>query len=724
MPARKPKSNLRTDRIYTLIVWLIGLIVAIVPLWAPNYVFIGISFNKAVLFYALVTILAALYLTLIWRDKSFLPKFNLVGWSFLGLVTALGITSITSVQPYLSFWGTFNRADGWIMWFYYLIFFVIATSVVITRQAWWRVIGISIIGTAAVVVYGLGQAVLWPGVLASLDRWRIESTLGNPVFLGGYLALALPLTLAWALTRVDRQWRYLGLAIAALEILAVMLTWSRGAWLAAIIGGLIFGIVYLCCFQRSWAIRAVAALVIGVSLLLGGCWIGQSLPEQSWLHQASNYFLREESLSLRYQKWGIALEAIYERPLLGWGLENFSVAFDRHYQVPPQSNMSFSEAHSDRPHNEYLGMAINGGILALLAYVILLLSAVWLGCRQIIKSVRKQSNHAETIFYLGCLAAVVAYMVFALTAFQLVDIIPYLLLALAGLGQISYVSTASRRPSYPLWAGIVSLIIGVSVIGLSYWSIIKPLIAMRLADRATIVFQQQKFSESWQFFQRALSQRSYLSNPIRAQMLVLADNAREKVGTQPEFNDFQRQLADLLPMNHKTEPYNSYHYLIFGMYYGHLAEVWPEYLSQSEASFQRVVELTPRKAETYWQWGNIYSQIGDQDQARIKYMKALELEPSNWVINYQVGVWYLNQGEIDQGCALIQRAFVGGHNLKLQTVKPLIELLEAEGQLNQVEFIYQTLIARTRIRSDLDELRVELVDFYLRHNIDNPIEPI
>lgn len=720
MPIHKSKSNFITDRLRTLIIWLIGVTVAVVPLWVPTYVFIGIGFNKAVLFYILVTILILLYLGLIWRDKSYLPKFNLIGWSFIGLVGILAVTTITSVQPYLSFWGTFNRMDGLLMWLYYLIFFIIATSVLNSKQAWWRVISISLVGTALVVIYGLGQLVHWPGVVLPIESsagwYRIGSTLDNPVFLGGYLALVLPITLAWALTRTWRQWRWVGLLIAILEIVLLLFTWSRGAWLGAMVGGLVFIVTYLYYFKRSWAIRIIIGLVVGLGLLLGGLGLSQILPEQSLLHTASQYFLRTDSIGLRYQTWKITQQAIYEKPLLGWGLENFSVAFDGNYQVSRERNVPFSEAHNDRPHNEYLGMAINGGVFGLLAYIMLLFSAIWLGYRQVIKSVRQQKTRVDAIFYLGCLATVIAYGIFAMTAFQLVDIILYLLIALAGLGQVFPTSTLRRGTYKSILITVVCFVACISIIGLSYWSVIKPLSAVHLADKGTIVFQQQKFSESWQFFQKALAQESYLSNPIRVQMVVLADSYRNEFNNQPEFNNFQRQLANLLPANHKTEPYNSYHYFIFGLYYGHLAEVWPEFLIKSEDSFKRSIELAPRKAETYWQQGNIYGQLGDLEKARANYIAALDLEPANWTINYHVGSWYLIQGDLDQGHNLIQRALTNGYMPRLDTIKPVIQFLEEKGKIKQVEQIYQALIANGRTYPDLYISISELAQFYKRHN--------
>ena len=723
MSNHKLKSNLITNRLHTFAIWLIGIIVASVPLWVPTYVFIGIGFNKAVLFYILITVLVLVYLCLIWRDRSYLPKFNLVGWSFLGLVVVLAITTITSVQPYLSFWGTFNRTDGLLMWFYYLIFFIIATSILNTRKAWWQVIGISVVGTTAVVIYGLGQFVHWPGIALSpgtSDDWRrIGSTLDNPVFLGGYLALALPLILAWTLSlaRVSRQWYYFGLTNVILGALILVLTWSRGAWLAAVVGGLVFGITYLYFFKRAWVTRVVIGLIIGFGLLLGGLGLNQSLPEQFWAHKAvDQYFLRSDSIVARYQSWQIATEAIIERPLLGWGLENFSVVFDRNYQGSQERNVTFAEVHTDRPHNDYLGMAINGGVFALIAYIMLLLSGIWLGYRQAFKLIRQQKTYLDAVFYLGCLTTVVIYGVFALTAFQLVGIIPYLLLALVGLGQIFFVSSSARLSHYSDWKMWTCFVIGVSMISLSYWSIVKPLVAVHFADQGTIVFQQQKFSESWKFFQRALAQNSYLSNPIRVQMVVLANNQRKTFVDQSEFNNFQLQLADLLPENYKTEPYNSYQYFIFGLYYGHLAEVWPEFLSKAETSFQQAIELAPNKAETYWQWGNIYGQLGDLEIAKTKYTKALDLEPYNGIINYKVGAWYLAQGDLDQGGVLIRRALSNGHTPRLKDLKIVIQFLDERAEFEQVELIYQTLITNGRAYPDLSMAIAELAQFYQKHN--------
>ena len=723
MLSRKPKSNLITNRLHTLAIWLIGITVASVPLWIPTYVFIGIGFNKAVLFYILTTVLILTYLCLIWRDKGYLPKFNLVGWSFLGLVIVLAITTITSVQPYLSFWGTFNRTDGLLMWFYYLIFFIIATSILNTRKAWWQVIGISVVGTTAVVIFGLGQFVHWPGFALSpgtSDDWRrIGSTLDNPVFLGGYLALALPLILAWALSlvRVSRQWYYFGLTNVILGTFVLVLTWSRGAWLAAIVGGLVFGITYLNFFKKAWATRVVIGLIIGLGLLLGGLGLSQSLPEQSWVHKAvDKYFLRSNSIVSRYQSWQIATKAIIERPLLGWGLENFNVVFDRNYQGSQERNVTFAEVHTDRPHNDYLGMAINGGVVALVAYIVLLLSGIWLGYRQALKLIRQQKPYADTVFYLGCLTTVVIYSVFALTAFQLVGIIPYLLLALTGLGQIFFVSSSVRPLHRSVWKMWACFFIGTGMVGLSYWSIVKPLLAVRFADRGTIVFQQQKFSQSWKFFQKSLAQNSYLSNTVRVQMVVLANNQRKTFVDQSEFNNFQLQLADLLPENHKTEPYNSYQYFIFGLYYGHLAEVWPEFLIKAETSFQRAVELAPNKAETYWQWGNIYGQLGNLEIAKTKYIKALDLEPYNGIINYRVGTWYLAQDDFDQGSALIQRALINGYTPRFDEIKIVTQFLDESAKFEQVELIYQALIINGRAYPDLSIVIAELAQFYQQHN--------
>ena len=95
---------------------------------------------------------------------------------------------------------------------------------------------------------------------------RIISTLGNPIFAGAFLVMAMPLTLACALplwqTRNARGFVYA--ALLALQSLALWWTGSRGPLLAALCGlGFTLLIQFRQAGRRAWALSLLATLAAG-----------------------------------------------------------------------------------------------------------------------------------------------------------------------------------------------------------------------------------------------------------------------------------------------------------------------------------------------------------------------------------------------------------------------------------------------------------------------------
>ena len=89
------------------------------------------------------------------------------------------------------------------------------------------------------------------------------------------------------------------------------------------------------------------------------------------LQRITNFSFEDETIKSRFAMWRIALEGIKERPITGWGRENYSLVFNLYF------NQSFSDAKvaeiwEDRTHNVFIDELINGGIIELLAYLSLL----------------------------------------------------------------------------------------------------------------------------------------------------------------------------------------------------------------------------------------------------------------------------------------------------------------------------------------------------------------
>ena len=80
-----------------------------------------------------------------------------------------------------------------------------------------------------------------------------------------------------------------------------------------------------------------------------------------------------ESVGGRIVSWEISWNAFKERPLLGWGPENYILAFAKHYQP------EFSDVEKnwfDKAHNILWEYAVGAGILGLLSFLSVLYFAV------------------------------------------------------------------------------------------------------------------------------------------------------------------------------------------------------------------------------------------------------------------------------------------------------------------------------------------------------------
>jgi O-antigen ligase len=77
----------------------------------------------------------------------------------------------------------------------------------------------------------------------------------------------------------------------------------------------------------------------------------------------------EQSFQTRFWTWNSAWEGFKERPILGWGPENFSAVFDRHFDIRHYTPGKSSETWFDRAHSVIFDYLTETGILGLLAYI-------------------------------------------------------------------------------------------------------------------------------------------------------------------------------------------------------------------------------------------------------------------------------------------------------------------------------------------------------------------
>lgn len=671
-----------SKNLHQIIIWLIGITLIFVPFLFTQSIFIGVIFSKTMLFYSLTTILVIIYSILIYFDRQFIPQFSKIGWLFLTLILIFILSTILSTQPYTSLWGSFNRMDGLLTWLYYFAFFVIVSGIARNKNNWQTIIKIAIPGIIIISIYALYK--LWFIDDTSII-YRAASSLGNPVFLGGYLAISLPLALAYILSKKRSVFKIIFFLALILGITALFFTLSRGSWIAAFLAMLLVFCLHFYKYKRQIfnlkVIKVISVVSLFLVIIIASLCISllNSPTSESW----KNNIISITSIERRLHTWSIGLQAFKEKPIIGWGLENFKIAFNKYYKPASGSkHMSFRETHADRAHNEYIDMAVTGGITALIIYLLIIFLSLAINLKQIFKSsIKDRSN--QLWITIGFTGSILAYAIYAVTAFHLVVNILWLLLALAWTNNLTLKSITPSITNTSFKT--ISPIILITILILSYYSIIKPVLAIDTANQGIIEFHQGKVDESLDSFKQSLSYKSFVSNPIRTQMATLVIN--NLTNNQDQIlNNFCNYIDEIANNNFTIEPRHSYYHLIFGMYYGKLSKSYPDLLEKAEYHFQKSAQLSPGNGEVYFHWGKMYINLNDKTKAKIKLDRALLLIPNNRDVYALTGFFYISTGDIDKGIILIQKAVNLGYDP--ENIKTLLNILEKPEEIQKVEQFY------------------------------------
>ncbi len=187
----------------------------------------------------------------------------------------------------------------------------------------------------------------------------------NSNVLAGALLLPIPIFAALALRwdwggESTRRWLPIGLGLIALMMLATLiLTQSRGAYLAVVLGLLV---VVLLRWPQAWLALVIPALAVAVVL----AWNGVVLFDQPLGSTGSI-----TSLSGRVEVWQRAFYALRDFPLTGIGIGTFDLVIPKLYPYAKINGTTIPHAH-----NLFLQIGVDLGLPGLLAYGWLLVSAM------------------------------------------------------------------------------------------------------------------------------------------------------------------------------------------------------------------------------------------------------------------------------------------------------------------------------------------------------------
>lgn len=232
------------------------------------------------------------------------------------------------------------------------------------------VLNAMLIAGALAGLYGIGQYLGFePLPWASHFRPRVFSTLGNPVFLGGYMAALFPLTMArWLYTDQEETKDLLTLLLAVLA-LAAYLTWTRSAWLALVVATAVqFGWLLadakgraLVAANRTWLLTVgVVGLIIAVGVSTSSAIGAAPVPVADRLADAVNP--RGYSARFRLANAEVCGRIAREHPLLGCGIGGYFAQYPWLRLLTRAARGQFFASQEMYAHNDHLQILAETGV--------------------------------------------------------------------------------------------------------------------------------------------------------------------------------------------------------------------------------------------------------------------------------------------------------------------------------------------------------------------------
>lgn len=362
------------------------------------------------------------------RDLSSKLFGTAVGASLIGI---LGLSTITSISPWTSFWGQSQRYTGFLTC---SLLVVLAFGLSIQRSdssALWRTSFISV--QAMYVAFGLLQTF-------ELDPFKWNRAgfggeafglAGNPNTSSAVLAACLPFSLAVSLTHgVSKMTKSLShllvvltlmligvfnsfqanIAVALTAVLALFgfhrmrqrrlmvqggvyvlatLVLPNGNWSPThrlLVSFFFFVAQLLLDFLRpAWSFRFPRwAKTAAISAVTAGSVLGLLLQRRLVLNGISS------GLTERGDFWRAGRDALFDRPLLGSGLQTFGLIFTRFR--PETHAQKLENSRTSSVHNVFFGFFVDGGLILGVAFLaVLVLIALGL-----VRGARRQSDKPHT----------------------------------------------------------------------------------------------------------------------------------------------------------------------------------------------------------------------------------------------------------------------------------------------------------------------------------------
>ncbi len=358
----------------TIVQVLLLAVIAVIPFIKVDALYFPFVSGKAYLFRVLVAVAFFFWVWLLLKDQGSRFKVqelfkNILVIAIVLFFLAQLISAFFGVDPVYSLFSSIERAEGVVQYGFWVLYFLMFLSVFREKRDWQLFFPVFI-----------GVAFIFAVHAWTLGSFRAQESVafGNPAYFAAFLLFAI----SFSLLIYERKLFYPGpahhalLAVAGFLTITLIAAQVRGVYMGLAGGVFVFAVLSLLFLRREQKRLAMAS---GSVLLVGAVSLAIIFAAKDtdfvkntrllWRITEVAEFWESDSVRERVLNWNIALKAFKERPLFGYGPENFGAAANKYYDY----RIGKGEPWFDRAHNQALDTLATTGIVGFSFYLF------WLG---------------------------------------------------------------------------------------------------------------------------------------------------------------------------------------------------------------------------------------------------------------------------------------------------------------------------------------------------------
>lgn len=588
------------------------------------------------------------------KSPLYFPLIGFTAWSLLSLAWA--------INPY----------DGIAQWVHWsacgLIFFVVLQLLKDRRHLHLLMATIVLVGFLVSQIGSWQYLFRFDWIEQSI---RPAATFGNKNMAAQVAVLSVPAGFALFLTARRRLIVWLSALALSSIITFIFYTYTKAAWVViscelfllaayylydlfikhsknrfalqrtpALLSSILLTIILIHLSPDGWKWRAgeISGAITGVQDAIADNTVEQSDDTDTYFRNRSR-----ASSAQRLTLWKNAIQMIKEHPLLGVGINNFTVVYPESAAHGVRDDFISLQKLRSKAHNDHLQIAAELGLpgIAILAWAALvILKGAW----DIIRSNLSSENRDIAV---ASLIAVTGLAINACFSFPMYHPTPPFLLAvyLAAFGRVSCSASSTESEDAPTWkVGNKTMALVGTILALTAfvgWSYIQYRWLM-----ADYYFARWRFAQGRDQIQKARFNALKVKEYQPSRIEILTYLGRNLIAT----GEIEQALEYL-------EEYNRSHPHVPGNLYA-IAYCYDQLGNNEEAKsvIKHAIQIVPKEGIFHDFLAKIYIREGNYEEGLKEFRTATELSPDKAFLHFNFGLNAMEYGSKDEAENAFRRA--------------------------------------------------------------------